>query len=93
MNINFLNPFSKYFLTPEQEVARATEHEYTQNSQGVADDIDVFNQYMYQYGGGWGQNGIEFNQTGIIFDQVFNADFFSLSKTGFRLLLELHIEI
>jgi len=26
---------------------------------------------------------------GITFDQVFNSDFFSLSKTGFRLLLEL----
>lgn len=78
--VNFLNPFSKYFLTPEQEVARSTEHEYTKNSQGIADDVDVFNQYMYQYGGGWGQNGAEFNQTGIIFDQVFNDKYQRIQK-------------
>lgn len=81
MNIAFLNPFSRYFLAPTQEVARTTEHEFTQNSQGVSDDVDVFSQFMYQYGyANTGENGAEFNQTGIIFDQIFNDKFARVQK-------------
>ena len=37
MQINWLNPFSRHFLTPTQETARNTEHEVVANSQGVSD--------------------------------------------------------
>ena len=52
------------------------------NSQGVSDDIDVFNQYQYQYGytGTGGPNGPEFNQTNIMFDQIFADKFTRIQK-------------
>lgn len=75
MNINFLNPFSKHFLSPEKELSREIDIEVNKNSHGISDNFDAFNQYLT-----WGYNRqsedtTDFLVTGITFDQIFQDKF------------------
>ena len=81
MNLNFFNPFSKHFLDATEEIQRSVEQEYIKNSQGIADDVDIFTQNMYNYGyTSMTDGGLEYNQTGILFDQVFADKYQRIQK-------------